>query len=273
MKTILITGASTGIGKATAKHFSANGWNVIATMRTPEKEQELTLLDNVLVTKLDVRDEQTIKNAITEGLQKFGKIDLVVNNAGYGQYGIFEAATPEQIREQFETNVFGVMNVMRAIVPYYRSQNEGMIINISSAGGRIAFPLISTYLSSKFALEGFSESVTYELASQNIILKLVEPGGVDTPFHITSGEKVAVNPELTSYDEFSNNVNESFAKMIEGITSAHAVAEVVFEAATDGTNTLRYQSGEDSKGWIKARTSMADGEYMNHMKNNVLRLK
>nr|WP_244860409.1 SDR family oxidoreductase [Flavobacterium psychroterrae] len=262
-----------GIGKATAKHFSANGWNVIATMRTPEKEQELSLLDNVLVTKLDVRDEQTIKNAIAEGLQKFGKIDLVVNNAGYGQYGIFESVTPEQIRAQFETNVFGVMNVMRAIVPYYRSQNEGMIINISSAGGRITLPLISTYMSSKFALEGFSESVSYELASQNIILKLVEPGGVDTPFHITSGEKFALNPELKSYNEFSENVTKSISRLAEGVTSAHAVAEVVFGAATDDTDTLRYQSGEDSKAWIKARTSMADGEYMNHMKNNVFQLK
>ncbi len=133
-KTILITGASKGIGRAIAKIFIEKGWNVIATMRNPKIETELTKFDNVLVNELDITKPDTIERAIHEGIQKFGKIDVLVNNAAFGQYGLFEAVTPEQVEEQYRVNVFGTMNVTRAILSHFRSHQSGKIINISSAG-------------------------------------------------------------------------------------------------------------------------------------------
>jgi NADP-dependent 3-hydroxy acid dehydrogenase YdfG len=129
-KTILITGTSSGIGKASALRFSNEGWNVIATMRSPEKETELTKRDNIFVTKLDVQQPDSIASAIESGIKKFGKIDVLLKNAGYGEFGIFESATEEQVRTQFEVNVFGVMNTIRIILPHFRERKEGMILNI-----------------------------------------------------------------------------------------------------------------------------------------------
>ena len=166
--TILITGASSGIGKATAKKFQNEGWNVIATMRSPEKEEELNQLDNILVTQLDVQDTATIKSAIDAGLERFGKIDVVLNNAGYGLMGTFESADDASIRRQFDVNVFGLFDVTKAALPHFRENKSGLFINISSIGGKMTFPLMPLYHSTKFAVEGFSESLHYELSSAGI---------------------------------------------------------------------------------------------------------
>ena len=200
-KTILITGASSGIGHATAIYFANNGWNAVATMRHPENEKELSGFDNIYVTRLDVRDTESIRQAIRSGIAQFKTIDVVLNNAAYGEYGIFEALSMELIRAQFETNVFGVMNVIRSILPFFRNQGSGMIINISSAGGRIGLPQMSAYAASKFAVEGFSESLSYELSSQNIILKIIEPGSVDTPFMKKVADKLERLNDFPSYDD------------------------------------------------------------------------
>ena len=265
-KTVLITGSSTGIGRATALLFAKNNWNVVATMRRPEEEKELNQLENVLVNRLDLEDVSSIKNSIKEAIDRFGKIDLLVNNAAFGQYGIFEALKPEQIEKQFSVNVFGTMNVIREILPHFRANKGGNFINVSSAGGRIGIPLISMYVSSKFALEGFSEALSYELASQNISLKLVEPGGVATPFHETSAQFFAVNPELTDYNEFSEAALAKLGKMGENVSSAEQVADEIFTAATDNTDQFRYIVGEDAKGWIKDRTSMDDLTFARKMR-------
>ena len=140
-QTVLITGASSGIGKASAKFFQEKGWNVIATMRTPEKEEELGKLENVLLARLDVLDLESIKNAVQLGIEKFGKIDVLVNNAGYGAYGPLEAFPRENIVRQFNTNVIGLLDVTRAIIPHFRSNQSGTVINISSVGGKMTFPL------------------------------------------------------------------------------------------------------------------------------------
>ncbi len=265
-KTVLITGSSTGIGRATAILFAKNNWNVVATMRNPKAEKELNLLDNVLVTRLDLEDISSIESSLKETLERFGSLDLLVNNAAFGQYGIFEALTPEQIEKQFSVNVFGTMNVIRGILPQFRSQKHGAIINVSSAGGRIGIPLISMYVSSKFALEGFSEALSYELASQNISLKLVEPGGVATAFHETSAQVFAVNPELTDYNNFSKAALAKLGKMGENISTADQVADEILTAATDNSDQFRYIVGEDAKGWIKDRTSMDDLTFARHMR-------
>ncbi|KAF9658493.1 SDR family oxidoreductase [Tenacibaculum sp. ZH5_bin.1] len=265
-KTILITGTSTGIGRATAILFSKKGWNVIASMLDHQKETELTTLENVLVTEMDITKPKTIESTIKKGIEKFGRIDALVNNAAYGQYGLFEAATPDQIENQFRVNVFGTMNVTRAILPHFRNNKQGTIINISSAGGRIGIPLISLYNSSKFALEGFSESLSYELSSQNITLKLVEPGGVATPFHEVAKDNYAFDSKLTDYNEYTSAFAKKFETMHHGIASAEEVAETTFLATTDDSDQFRYIVGNDAKGWIKDRTSMDDLTFIRHMR-------
>jgi NAD(P)-dependent dehydrogenase (short-subunit alcohol dehydrogenase family) len=172
-KTVLITGASSGIGKATAKRFQSAGWNVVATMRSPEDERELNNLDRVLVTRLDVLDLPSIQLAVQEGLARFGKLDVLLNNAGYGAYGPLEVTPMEKIRRQFDVNVTGLLATTQAVLPYFRVQRSGTIINISSIGGRITFPLGTLYHGTKFAVEGLSESLHFELLPLGIRVKLV----------------------------------------------------------------------------------------------------
>jgi len=265
-KTILITGTSTGIGRATALFFANKGWNVIATMRMPEKESELNKVENITVSRIDIEDTASIEKTINAAIDKFGKIDVVVNNAAFAQFGPFEAITPEQAKKQFDVNVFGTMNVIRAILPHFRKNKDGMILNVSSAGGRIGLPLMSMYMASKFALEGFSESLSYELATQNILVKLVEPGGVATPFNTKAFGNFAHNPAITAYDDYVAAYTKLTAGMMENLTSPEEVAEGIYTAVTDGTDRFRYAVGEDAKGWIKARTSMDDIEYQQHMR-------
>ena len=171
MKTILITGSSTGIGRLTALKFAHEGWNVIATMRSPEKETELLQHTNIHVMKLDVNDQAMIDHVLADVLLKFGKIDVLFNNAGFALVGAFEAMTMEQIKHQFETNVFGVMAMTKALLPHFRENKSGTIINTTSVGGLVAFPLYSVYHGTKWALEGFMESLHYELKPFNIKVK------------------------------------------------------------------------------------------------------
>lgn len=270
-KTILITGASSGIGKAAAKLFAKNGWNVVATMRDPAKETELGSHADVLTTRLDVRDRDSIGQAIESGIAHFGRIDALINNAGYGQYGLFEAIPREKIQEQFDVNVFGVMDVTRAILPHFRKNKSGLIINVSSGAGIFTLPMISLYCASKFALEGFSEALAYELASQNIIVKIIEPhGGVtDTSFNEKSAQERATDASLIHYDDFLKRTNEAFTKMSAArTTSADVVAQVLLEAASDGTDRLRYLVGDDSRGFIKARQEMSELDYVTFMRSH-----
>jgi NADP-dependent 3-hydroxy acid dehydrogenase YdfG len=261
-KTILVTGASSGIGKAAAKLFQAKGWNVIATMRTPEKETELTSLSNVLVTKLDVLEPDTIENALEEGIAKFGKIDVVLNNAGYGLMGTFESAKRESIIRQFGVNVQGLFDVTQKALPHFRKNKEGMFINISSVGGRMTFPLMPLYHSTKWAVEGFSESLRWEMAQIGVMVKLIEPGGVATDFGGRSMD-MQHNPELAEYNEFVDHFMESMKAAMDpaNMSKAEQIAEVIYTAATDGKDTLRYRAGSDAQYLLDARSKMSDEDY------------
>jgi short-subunit dehydrogenase len=272
-KVVLITGASSGIGKETAKYFAANNWNVIATMRSPEKETELTGQDNILVTKLDVLDKDSIKTAIETGIAQFGHIDALVNNAGYGQFGIFEGTAEEQIRDQFDVNVFGVMDTIKAILPHFRQRKEGIILNVSSGAGKFTIPLISLYAASKFALEGFSEALSFELASLNIKVKIVEPGGTETNFSAVSNEAFSQTEKLADYDPFITAAGKMFQDLRDAkLVSGTAVAEAIYNAAIDGTDKLRYPIGNDDFGQrMKARQDMPDQEYINFIKSGYLK--
>lgn len=181
-KTVLITGASSGIGKATAKYFLQKGWNVAATMRSPIKTGEGTTAKNIICPRLDVTLPETIDSAVRETVERFGRIDVLVNNAGYALMGPIEGVTPEQLEHQFKTNVFGLVSTIQTVLPIMRQQGSGTIINVASIGGRLAFPLTSAYHATKWAVEGLSESIRYELQQFNIQVKIIEPGGIRTNF-------------------------------------------------------------------------------------------
>ncbi|USB33191.1 SDR family oxidoreductase [Paenibacillus sp. YPG26] len=270
MKTIFITGASTGIGRATVKYFAERGWNVAATMRSPEQETEFTAMDNVLVLRLDVEQKDTIESAVTEAVQRFGRIDVLLNNAGYGTMGLIEAASEEQIRRQFEVNVFGLIRMTKAMLPHFRSNQEGLLINISSMGGIVTFPTMSLYHASKFAVEGFSESVSYELASQNIKVKLIEPGAIQTDFGKRSME-FFFDDGLIDYKSFTTAFRSKLGEM-EQLSSyaspAELVAETIYQAATDGTPKFRYVVGEDAKMLIQMKEITPDEEYLANIRQH-----
>jgi len=263
--TILITGASSGIGKATAKLFQKKGWNVIATMRKPEGETELKDLPSVMLTKLDVLEPDSIQRAIKEGMQKFGKIDVIVNNAGYGAFGPIEAFSRENIIRQFNTNVIGLLDVTRAILPHFRNNKSGVIVNISSIGGKMAFPLGTLYHGTKFAVEGISEAMSYEVEQFGAKIKIVEPGAIATDFAGRSLD-FSNDESMTEYQGIVGKVNEGMPAFFENASPASVVAEVIYEAATDGTNKLRYTAGEDAKDIVAQRKEADDESFFTGIK-------
>ncbi|WP_199615449.1 SDR family oxidoreductase [Paenibacillus alkalitolerans] len=268
MKTILITGASSGIGRATANYFSEQGWNVIATMRTPEKETELNRRERVLVTKLDVVEKDTVQDAISKGIEHFGKIDVLLNNAGYAAFGAFEAASDRQVRRQFDVNVFGVLHTIQSILPHFRKNNKGMIINISSVAGRAAFPLLSLYHASKWAIEGFSESLFYELAALNIKVKVVEPGNVATDFTGRSLDFIT-DDSLEVYRAYTETVMKKQMELFQtNVSSPGLIAKTIYEAAVDPSNRFRYVAGEDAKFLMKTRAENSDDNFMAFIANS-----
>jgi len=265
-QTILITGSSTGLGRATAKLFHARGWNVVATMRTPDNESELADLDNVLVTRLDVTDPGSIAAAVDAGLTRFGRIDAVVNNAGYGAYGPLEATPTDKIRRQFDVNVLGLLDTTKALLPHFRANRGGTIVNISSMGGRLTFPLGTLYHGTKFAVEGLSESLHYELAPFGVRVKIIEPGRIRTDFDGRSFD-FSNDPALTEYqplvDAILNGLESSTAAQI---SEPEQIAEIVYDAVTDGTATLRYVAGADAVELLAARRKADDDTFLAGMR-------
>jgi len=241
-KTVLITGSSSGIGKATAIFFAQRGWNVAATMRNPSPSHELAKVKNIRLYKLDVTDEISIKATINAAIADFKQIDVIVNNAGYGAIGIFEKASKEQVQKQFDTNLFGVMNVIRQILPYFRSRKSGTIVNISSMGGQITFPIYSLYHGTKWALEGFSESLLFEVSQFNIKIKLVEPGAIKTDFYDRSQELFS-KEGLTEYDGYEKVTFANSQNAGATAPGPEVVAKVIFRAANSSSFKLRYPVG------------------------------
>ena len=267
-QTILITGSSSGIGKATAKYFQEKGWNVVATMRSPDKETELDKLDRVLVTRLDVTDSESIASAVAAGIDKFGGIDVLVNNAGYGAYGPLEAFPMENIRRQFDTNVLGLLEVTKAVLPHFRSRKAGAIINISSIGGKMTFPLGTLYHGTKFAVEGMSEALHYELEPIGIKVKIVEPGAIATDFGGRSFD-FTNDESLPEYQGTVQKVMAAFGSLLGNAAPASVVAEVIWTAVTDGTGTLRYTAGDDAKEYMANRKAADDETFIGGIKQRL----
>jgi NAD(P)-dependent dehydrogenase (short-subunit alcohol dehydrogenase family) len=264
-QTILITGASSGIGRACATYFQARGWNVVATMRSPRQETELGRLERVLVTHLDVLDIDSIHAAVAAGIERFGGIDVLLNNAGYGAYGPLEATPLASIRRQFDVNVIGVLATTQAVLPHFRRQRGGVIVNVSSIGGKITFPLGTLYHGTKFAVEGLSEALHYELEPLGVRVKIVEPGMVSTDF---AGRSLEFNndPALGEYQPLVQSLLAALGPMAEQASSAELVAAVIHEAATDGTQRLRYEAGPDAVQLLAARRGADDASFIAGLK-------
>ena len=242
-KTILITGASAGIGLATAHYFSQRGWRVAATMRRPDQAPTaLRNQENVLLLQLDVLDGASIAAAVAAALRAFGRLDVLFNNAGYALAGAFEALSPEQVQQQFATNVFGVLNVTRAVLPHFRAQRAGLILTTTSVGGHIAFPLYSVYNATKFAVEGFMESLQYELRQFNIGVKTIVPGTVRSDF-----EKSIQYVPAPAYDPYAQRVHEQTLASYAQAATPESVACVVFAAATGHSARPRFLAGQQPK--------------------------
>jgi NADP-dependent 3-hydroxy acid dehydrogenase YdfG len=266
-KTILITGASSGIGKATAIHFQKQGWNVIATMRAPEKETELNKLENVQLERLDVLDLESIDQAIKNGISSFGRIDAIVNNAGYGAYGPLESFPRENIIKQFNTNVIGLMDVTKAIIPHFRANKDGVIVNISSIGGQMTFALGSLYHGTKFAVEGISESLHYEMKEIGVKVKIVEPGMISTDFGGRSFDFQA--GEIADYQPIIGALMKQWQNPDNTSSAASLVAGVIYTAVTDDREQLRYRAGDDANFLLDSRKKMTDDEFFSMMNNQM----
>ncbi|XGV95006.1 MAG: SDR family oxidoreductase [Leptolyngbya sp. BL-A-14] len=234
--TVLITGASSGIGEATAKFFLQKGWNVAATMRSPTKVGGWAIAPKVICPQLDLTQPDTIKTATQETLKHFGRIDVLVNNAGYALMGPLEGVTAEQLQQQFQTNVFGVVSTMQAVLPLFRQQRRGTIINVASIGGRIGFPMTASYHGTKWAVEGLSEAMRFELKPFGIRVKIIEPGGIKTNF-INRGAHWAIHPE---YTQMIDQVKHFMTRINDTLPEPDSVAKAIYRAATDRSDRLRY---------------------------------
>ncbi len=267
-KVVLITGASSGIGLHTAKLFQSKDWKVAATMRRPENAAELHNIVDVECFRLDVTDVDSIKSTIAATIEKFGRIDAVVNNAGFAVVGPFEAATQEQIERQMRTNVYGVMNVCREILPYFREQKRGTIVNVASMGGRMTFPLYSIYHASKWALEGFSEGLQYEVKDFGIKIKIIEPGPIKTDFYDRS-QSVTKKEGLTAYDNLIARALPNIKKAGETAPDGLVVAETIYTAVTDDSWKMRYPV--NSKLILTARRLLPDSLFLPIISKAVLK--
>lgn len=266
-KTILITGASSGIGKQAALKFQKEGWNVVATMRQPEKDTTYTQFNNVICPALDVTDQESILHSVQQAIANFGAIDVVLNNAGYGLIGAFESFSEEQIETQFKTNVFGLMSVTRAALPHMRDRRSGKIINVTSFAGRSIFPMYSVYHASKWAVEGFCESLQYELEQYGISVKVIEPGIVKTEFWGRSTDRTNESG-VVDYDDYGNpilNLIDDAAGIIA--TKPEDVAAAIWRAANDETSRLRYVVGLDAHVTLTARRLLTDSAYKKALNN------
>jgi len=268
-KTVFITGASSGIGRATAHLFHQKGWNVVASMRSPDRAGDLANWDRVLCPQLDVTDPDSIQAAVSQTLEQFAGIDVLINNAGYGLVTVFEAATPEQIEQQFATNVFGLMAVTRSVLPHLRDRGRGLILNVSSIGGQVAFPLYSLYHATKWAVEGFSESLRYELESINVGVKLIEPGPIRTDFYERSVDLVA-DPKIPAYQEFVAKVLPRLAKAGTSGSPPEVTAQIIYRAATDGSQQLRYPAGGNAGILLFLRKLLPDWAFSQIIRQTLL---
>lgn len=267
-KVALVTGSSSGIGFETSLMLARAGFNTYASMRNLEKSKNITEIAKkeklpLQVVQLDVNNDGSVKDAIVKIIKTDQRIDVLINNAGYGLFGSVEDTSIEEIKAQFETNFFGVVRVTQQVLSLMRRQNSGTIVNVSSVGGRIGLPALSAYHSTKFALEGLSESIAFELEPFGIRVIIIEPGVIRTNIlNSSSSAKKALDPK-SPYFSLSQNLNDNFKSMMESESSSspEEVAKVILQAVTSENPRLRYSVGDDAANLIHARENMPDKEF------------
>ena len=261
-KAIFITGSSSGLGRATAKLFASKGWKVIASMRDPKKEEELGNISGVTLMALDVTDPHEIES-VAKQVAESGGVDVVFNNAGYGLGGALEGLTDEQILRMVNTNMLGAIRTTRAFTPHFREKRAGLFINTTSIGGLLTVPFNSIYHATKWALEGWSESMAFELNQFGIGIKIIEPGGMKTDFFTRSFD----TGRHPAYDALVNKVMGIITdpKQMATYSSPEQIAEVVYEAATDGKDQLRYLAGADAKEIYAMRLQLGEEAFRKAM--------
>jgi len=270
-KVSIVTGSSSGIGLETALTLARNGYVTYATMRTPEK---VALIKNAVekenlpikVVQLDVTDDKSLKNAIDHVTSEDGRIDVLVNNAGYGLVGALEELSIEEIKAQYETNFFGLVRVIQAVLPTMRKQRSGRILNLSSGAGLFGYPGGSAYVSTKFAVEGLSESIAYELEPFGIKVILIEPGFVKTNFANSMVIAKKAQDPTSSYSQMMQRIAASSNELAKSGSSAELVANVILDAATNPNPRLRYLVGKDVEAWAASKKSMSENEFLNMIK-------
>ena len=273
----VVTGSSTGIGFETSLTLARNGFHTYATMRTLEGSRGAEQITDIAkrenlplqVIQLDVDNDKSVSGAINTIVKDNGRIDIVINNAGYALAGPFEETSNEEMKAQFETNFFGAVRIMQAAIPIMRKQRSGKIVNITSMGGRVAVPLDSMYHGTKFALEGVSESLQYELEPFGIKIILIEPGAVGSNFwkNLKIASKTTSPDNIDSpYKQIINNVSESFKQMEQNTIHPSEVAKVILQAVLSDNPDFRYVVGKDAAAIIEARKSMPDRDFQRFMK-------
>jgi len=266
-KTVLITGTSSGYGKAIADLFLACGWNVVATMRRPDPAVFGAPSDRLKVLALDVTDADSIGKAIADGFSAFGTIDVLVNNAGIGLASAVEATPDATVREMFETNTFGVIALCRAVIPHMRKQGHGTIVNVTSSVAIGIMPLVAIYAASKCAVEGFTESLSYELDGFNIKARLVEPGYAPTTRFGANGGPRMQGLIPAEYGPFAQATFAKFADYPTAYCTEAEVAEATYAAATEDGRKIRYPAGADTKMLAALRWTTSEDRYLERMRD------
>src|SRR5437899_1601274 len=275
-KVAVVTGSSSGIGYETSLTLARNGFLTYATMSNLNKSGNIKSVADkeklpLKIVQLDVTDDGSVKNAMQSIIAEASRIDVLVNNAGYGLNGAFEDLAMEEIKAQFETNLFGVIRVSQAVLPIMRKQKSGIIINISSAAGRFGYPGESAYVSTKFAIEGLSESMVYELEPFGIRVVLVEPGPIRTNFAVGMVAAKKSQDPSSPYTEIMKKLNAVLASIRENAPFPDLVAKVVLKAVTGENPSLRYLAGKDIETWMEAKRSMSDEEFRKTIKQNFMK--
>jgi short-subunit dehydrogenase len=276
-KVAIITGSSSGIGFETALTLARNGFHTYATMRNIKKSVDIMEIANrerlpLQVIQLDVNDDTSIRNSIEKVISEKERIDLLVNNAGYGLVGAFEDLSVEEIKSQFETNFFGVIRLTQQVLPIMRKQKSGTIVNVSSGAGRIGFPGMSAYVSSKFALEGLSESISYELEPFGIKIVIIEPGVIRTNFkkNAVMSKKLLDDSFISPYSSIIQKMDASITSIIEHATPPEEVAKAILHVVTSTNPELRFPIGNDIIMMLETKKSMSDEDFRKMMMQSII---
>ena len=270
-KVIIVTGSSSGIGLESALLLARNGYITYATMRSPEKDTSIkTAVQKeglpIRVVQLDVTDDNSVKNAVDHIISEAGRIDVLVNNAGYSLGGALEDLSMEEIKSQYETNLFGLIRVIQAVLPTMRKQRSGRILNISSGTGIFGFPGISAYVSTKFAVEGLSESIAYKLEPFGIKVILIEPGFIRTNFEHAMVVAKKAQDQASPDSELMQKLMVNASELAKNASDAELVANVIVDVASNPNPRLRYLAGNDVESWAAGKKNMDELEFFNMIK-------